>query len=631
MAALHPTASTAEQGGVVYLGVRSCRPHGTSSYESEPRLRARPLWRRRALPAPGTGVEPVHRAYGRAKTLIALPDIRVFFYHLLKKTWQSHSLSSCTSKIQVWASDAVVPGDGKKALIISTIPPFVPVSSRSGPGGVKKAMPGRFQAVFSALSMVYYLVERRAGDRSRPALSCPLPRHPFRRSPAAPAARRFRHSFTHRIHDNPCHSHRHIPVARQEKIEKIEEKIDKAKEWGLHEPVSIHPKIDIAKCIGSGACVKACPEKDILGLAGGKGQLINASQCIGHGACAIACPMEAITLVFGTETRGVDIPWVSPEFETNVPGVFIVGELGGMGLIKNSVTQGREAMEHIAAMLKQRKAMDNIYDVVIVGAGPGRHRRLARRGQAQAKGVTIDQNDLGGTVLQYPRHKIVMTSPVELPMYGKVRMRETTKEALLELWEKVFDKTGLKINSGEKMTGLVKDGCNRFVVNTVKDDYATRFVVLAIGRRGTPRKLGVPGEEKGKVTYSLKDPEQYRDKHILVVGGGDSAVEAAMALCAQPGNTVTLSYRNDKFSRIKPGNRTRLEEAVAGKKLKIAFKSNVVEIKDKEVVLDTDGKKAAIANDYVYIFAGGELPNEFLKSIGIRIEKKFGTAMNETG
>jgi len=325
----------------------------------------------------------------------------------------------------------------------------------------------------------------------------------------------------------------------------------------------------------------------------------------------------------------VDIPWVSPEFETNVPGVFIVGELGGMGLIKNAVTQGREAMDNIAAMLKQRQAQKGIYDVVIVGAGPAGIGASLAAAKHKLNFVTIDQNDLGGTVLQYPRHKIVMTSPMELPMYGKVRMRETTKEALLELWQQVFDKTGLKINSGEKMTGLVKDGCSRFVVQTVKDDYATRFVVLAIGRRGTPRKLGVPGEDKGKVTYSLKDPEAHRGENILVVGGGDSAVEAAMALSEQPGNTVTLSYRKDKFSRIKPGNRTRLDEAVAQKRVRIAFNSNVVEIKDKEVVLDVEGKKETLANDYVYIFAGGELPNEFLKSIGIRIERKFGTALNE--
>ncbi|MFQ5736657.1 MAG: NAD(P)-binding domain-containing protein [Thermodesulfobacteriota bacterium] len=421
-----------------------------------------------------------------------------------------------------------------------------------------------------------------------------------------------------------------IYLARHKKrSRKVEGKISKAREWGLHEPTSIHPRIDKARCIGSGACVKACPEKDILGLSGGKGRLINASQCIGHGACAIACPVEAITLVFGTETRGVDIPWVSPTFETNVPGVFIVGELGGMGLIKNAVTQGREAIDHIAGMLRERAAEKTNYDVLIVGAGPAGIGASLAATRHKLRFVTIDQNDLGGTVLQYPRHKIVMTSPMELPMYGKVRLKETTKESLLELWQEVCGKAGLKINSNEKMTGLTRDGCSRFIVTTAKAEYVTKFVMLAIGRRGTPRKLGVPGEGLSKVTYSLKDPEQHSDEHIIVVGGGDSAVEAALALSAQPGNTVTLSYRKDRFSRIKPGNRERLEEALAKKTLTVAFNSNVTEIKEKEVLLEEGGATRTLPNDYVYIFAGGELPNEFLKSIGIKIEKKFGTPLHE--
>ncbi len=417
----------------------------------------------------------------------------------------------------------------------------------------------------------------------------------------------------------------------KKKSRKVEKKIGQAKEWGLHEPVSIHPKIDPARCIGSGACVKACPEKDILGLAGGKGKLINASQCIGHGACAAACPVGAIQLVFGTETRGVDIPWVSPEFETNIPGVFIVGELGGMGLIRNAITQGREAVDHIASLLKDRAAEKVAYDVVIVGAGPAGIGASLCAAKHKLKFLTIDQNDLGGTVLQYPRHKIVMTSPVELPMYGKMRLGETTKEALLDLWNEVCQKTGLRINSNEKMTGLAKDGCARFIVSTVKAEYLTRFVVLAIGRRGTPRKLGVPGEGLGKVTYGLKDPEQHRGEDILVVGGGDSAVEAAIALASQPGNRVTLSYRNEKFSRIKSGNRERLEEALSKKTLAVMFNSNVLEITGKDVRLKAGEGEMRLPNDYVYIFAGGELPNEFLKSIGIRIEKKFGTPLHEAG
>lgn len=412
--------------------------------------------------------------------------------------------------------------------------------------------------------------------------------------------------------------------SNKKKSRKVEKKISKAVEWGLHEPVHIHPYIDPAKCIGSGACVKACPEKDIIGISGGKGKLINASHCVGHGACATACPVGAITLVFGTETRGVDIPYVTPNFETNVKGVFIVGELGGMGLIKNAITQGRQAIEHISTLVKDR-AQEGALDVLIVGAGPAGIGASLSAAKHKMKFVTVEQEDIGGTVLQYPRMKIVMTSPVDIPLYGKVKLKETRKEALLELWMEILQNTRLKINTNEKMTGLKKEGA-LFRVSTSKGEYLARHVVLAIGRRGTPRKLGVPGEGLSKVSYRLLDPEQHKGQHLLVVGGGDSAIEAAIALSAQPGNTVTLSYRGESFGRIKPMNRTRLDEALSKKSLKVFYNSNVKEITEKEVRLATGEKETALPNDYVYVFAGGELPNEFLKSIGIQIEKKFGTA-----
>jgi len=416
-------------------------------------------------------------------------------------------------------------------------------------------------------------------------------------------------------------------LIQKKKAAKTAHKIEKAKEYGTHEPVTISPYIDPAKCIGSGACVRACPEKDIIGLAGGKGKLINASHCIGHGACMAACPVSAITLVFGTEKRGVDIPYVTPNFETNINGVFIVGELGGMGLIKNAITQGREAVDYISCSLKEDQSVEkDIYDVLIVGAGPAGLGAALAALKHKLDFLAIDQNDIGGTVLHYPRHKIVMTSPVELPMYGKVKMQETTKEALLDLWMKVIKETGLKINTNEKMLALSRQEDGSFKVKTSKAEYLTKRVLLAIGRRGTPRKLGVPGEELPKVTYRLLNPEQHRGDHILVVGGGDSAVEAAIALADQPDNRVLLSYRKEAFSRIKPKNRERLDEALSKNRLQAAFNSKVKEIREKDVTVSIDNKAVRIKNDYVYIFAGGELPNEFLKSIGIKIEKKYGTA-----
>ncbi|MEK6532145.1 MAG: NAD(P)-binding domain-containing protein [Deltaproteobacteria bacterium] len=407
---------------------------------------------------------------------------------------------------------------------------------------------------------------------------------------------------------------------------KAKEKLAAARERSFHEPVSLHPYIDPAKCIGSGACVKACPEKDIIGIIGGKGGLINASHCVGHGACAAACPVGAITLVFGTETRGVDIPCVTPNFETNIKGIFIVGELGGMGLIKNAITQGRQAADYISCMLRGEAAPAGALDLVVVGAGPAGLGASLAALKARLKFVTIEQGGTGGTVLNYPRRKIVMTSPVELPLHGNVRLRETSKEALLELWASVIKKTGLKINTLEKMTGLKQEESGLFRVVTPKAEYLTRTVVLAVGRRGAPRRLGVPGEDLPKVAYGMLDPEQHCKEHVLVVGGGDSAVEAALAISCKNDNRVTLSYRGAALSRIKPQNRKRLDEALSKGALSVIYDSNVKEIGAREVHLSVGEAVKKIPNDFVYIFAGGELPNELLRSIGIRIEKKFGTA-----
>lgn len=396
-------------------------------------------------------------------------------------------------------------------------------------------------------------------------------------------------------------------------------------EFGFaEEPTTLHPKIDPSLCIGSTACVKACPQQDVLGLVSGRGSLINASHCVGHGACAAACPVGAITLVFGNEKRGVDIPYVTPDFETNVKGVFIAGELGGMGLVRNAITQGTQAVEYISCFLKEKQGKSgDIYDVLIVGAGPAGIGASLAAMKAGLKSLTIEQGDIGGAILHYPRHKIVMTQPMDVPLHGKIRFRETTKEALLELFLGIIEASGLKINTNEKMTAL-EDRGGTFRVTTTKGEYLAKTVVLAVGRRGTPRKLGVPGEELPKVCYSLLDPEQHKGCDIVVVGGGDSAVEAAIALAAC-GNRVTLSYRGEALSRIKPGNRERLDAALASRKLALLLKSNVREIRAKEVQVDVDGKTASMPNDFVYIFAGGELPNDFLRGIGVKVEKKFGT------
>jgi thioredoxin reductase (NADPH) len=400
-----------------------------------------------------------------------------------------------------------------------------------------------------------------------------------------------------------------------------EETWHEAVESGLTEPSTLHPVIDLNQCLGSGACAEACPEQAI-GIIDGKGVLISPALCIGHGACATACPVGAIKLVFGTETRGVDIPKLTPNFETNVPGIFIAGELGGMGLIRKAVEQGRQAMESIL----KRGRTKTPHDVVVIGAGPAGIAATLAAKHHGLRCVTLEQEEtFGGTTLHYPRGKIVMTAPMNLPIIGKVNIKEISKESLMKLWEDVVTKAGIKINFGERMEKIERQGDAFFIV-TNRTNYLTHSVLLSIGRRGTPRKLDVPGEELEKVVYRLIDPEQYRGKHVLVVGGGDAALEAAVSISRESGTTVTLSYRSNAFSRVKPKNRELTEEASNSGRLSVLLESTVKEIRSATVLLNQKGTAIELPNDAVIVCAGGILPTPLLKEIGIQIETRHGTA-----
>jgi len=404
--------------------------------------------------------------------------------------------------------------------------------------------------------------------------------------------------------------------------------MQEALDASMMEPPTLHPVIDPNKCIGCRSCVNACPEQyahRVLGMIKGKARLVGPSNCIGHGACKAACPVDAIELVFGTERRGVDIPVVKPNFETNVPGIFIAGELGGMGLIRNAVEQGRQAIESIQKL--DGLGRPGRYDVVIIGAGPSGFSASLGAMKAKLKFVTIEQDSLGGTVAHFPRGKLVMTRPAELPIIGTMKFTETTKENLLEFWQGVEARTKLKVNYEERVTGVAAlPGKAGFVVTTTKAKYETRAVLLTIGRRGTPRQLGVPGEDLSKVVYRLIDPEQYKGQCVLVVGGGDSALEAAHSIAEQPGAKVTLSYRSAAFTRAKAKNRDKVESMAAQGQLKVLMNSNVKEIREDSVLIEHEGKLSPIRNDAVIVSAGGILPTGFLKEIGVTVETKYGTA-----
>jgi thioredoxin reductase/ferredoxin len=397
---------------------------------------------------------------------------------------------------------------------------------------------------------------------------------------------------------------------------------EQSREAGLAEPPSLHPFINPYRCLGCGTCVSACPESGVLGLIDGRAHLLTAANCVGHGACKDACPHEAITLVLGTARRGVEIPVLDSEFQTGVPGLYVAGELGGMGLIRNAILQGRLVMDSIRANAEP-VANGAEYDVIVIGAGPaGFSATLAAR-QHGLRCLTLEQEALGGAVAHYPRRKLVLTSPVELPGVGWIRMRETTKEALLALWRDVEERSQLGIHYQERVEEIKKQG-DVFVVSTNRGVHRSRFVVLAIGRRGTPRKLQVRGEDLPKVVYRLVDPEQYRGQHVLVVGGGDSALEAAASVAEEPGTAVTLSYRSAAFSRAKPTNRDRLEAARESGRLRVLLQSTVREVMTDGVRLRIGEEIEAIRNDAVIVCAGGVLPSAFLHSIGIETRSLCG-------
>jgi putative YpdA family bacillithiol system oxidoreductase len=392
-------------------------------------------------------------------------------------------------------------------------------------------------------------------------------------------------------------------------------------------PRAQHPHIDVSHCIGCGACVDVCPEGNVLAVIAGKAAIINGHKCIGHGLCAEVCPVGAIEIVMADPSISADMPRLSREYETNIPGLFIIGELGGLALIKNAVNQGRECMDTIARRVASLPSTPDVLDVCIVGAGPGGLSASLRAVERALSYVTLEQETIGGTVAKYPRQKLVMTSPVEFPLHGRFKKMEISKEELLAFWAKVMAKGDLTIRTQEKVQSIDREADGIFRITSTGGTYRTRHVVLALGRRGTPRKLNIPGEELPKVMYSLIEADAYVDSKILVVGGGDSAVEAALGLAYQKGNQVTLSYRQAEFSRIKERNAKKLQEAMKGKKLRVLFESQPTEVRETSVLISVGGAVTELPNDWMWVFAGGEPPNAFLRKVGVAMGDQDLTAV----
>ena len=387
-----------------------------------------------------------------------------------------------------------------------------------------------------------------------------------------------------------------------------------------------HAIVRADACVGCGCCIPVCPEPGAIRLEG-KLAVVEKDKCKGHGKCAEACPVGGIVIATGAAVHRVTVPDLKADFQSNVPGLYIVGELGGRGLIKNAINEGCVAAENVAHELACRaagpgtKPASAIRDLVIVGSGPAGLSAALAAQRAGLDFVILDQGNLADTIRKYPRHKLLLAEPIKVPLYGDLWVADASKETLLSVWEAMVERSGMKVLCNHRVGEVIRDGSGF----TVKGDgfaLRARRVILALGRRGTPRRLGIPGEDSDKVFYDIVEMEEFKGRKVLVVGGGDSALESALGLANQDGTEVILSHRQSDFERAKDRNRRKLQDAERAGRLRILRRSVVKAIEPSCVVVEAEGNTLRLPNDDVIVRIGGEPPAAFLEKAGIRMVTK---------
>lgn len=380
----------------------------------------------------------------------------------------------------------------------------------------------------------------------------------------------------------------------------------------LSEPATLHPRINTTLCNGCGICAEICPEK-IIEMNGGKAVLNAKSLCLGHGACFQTCPVNAITLCMGSDRRGEDLPQLYQNFETATPGIFIAGELGGMGRINGAAEQARQAVRYITNVLAKGHGAD--YDLVIVGAGTAGLAAALTAKKNDLRFIVLEQDTMERSFSNYPRSLVKGTVVLDLPLAGKITLKNTTKKQLTAIWHNIILKYRIPVQENCKVESIIK--LDRFFNITSSDyqNFSAAFVLFAVGRRGTPKKINVPGEDMEKVAYRLPDPDNYFGNKIIVAGSENAAVEAALLLSER--NNVTLVCRNELLGRLTPLNRKSIEKAVSKGRISIYFRTRIRNIQEKSVVLSSENGVTNLPNDLVFILEGGESTAEFLERAGV--------------
>lgn len=375
------------------------------------------------------------------------------------------------------------------------------------------------------------------------------------------------------------------------------------------------------RCTGCETCIDACPT-NVLALVSHKSRVVQFADCVQCEKCARVCPTQALAMhLIGDEPPAIKVPDIDRHFQTKVPGQYLIGEVAGKPLVKNAANLGRMAVEHIAqsGLVAKPRPTETDVDVVIVGSGPGglsAALTCERRGLSYV--VLEKERMMAATVLRYPAGKPFMAEPHDCRNVSLLPVFDTSKETLVDTWKQLVSQLGVRVQLDEAVDS-VERGSDGFTVTTRKATYTGQRVVLAIGVRGKPRTLKVPGEERRKVHMLLEDPADHRGQRVLVVGGGDSALEAAVALCGVDAE-VTLSYRKKGFNRAKAKNRSEVEALVAAGKLTVLFGSNVTAIGATDVTLKlADGASKTITNDASFILIGADPPAKWLRKHGVEL------------